>query len=555
MHTPCRIPLFCLTTVLLLAGCYQAPIAALPVLPTAPAVSAFAPTVAGNATAQPTPAPGASAPVTGGIPLKDALPLLSPPDVWQNFYNITQVPRPSGHLDQIRSFLVNFGKGLNLDTTVDQAGNVLIHKPASKGMENRPGVVLQAHMDMVAQGRPGKDFDPLTDPIQAYVAGDWVHADDTTLGADDGMGLAIIMALLQRRDLAAPAIEALFTVDEETSMSGINGLGTGELHGSNYVNLDQHEEGHFVIGSAGGLTAQSSLAYQAVPLGTGTFAAYTVTVTGLTGGHSAMDIDKGRGHAVKLLVRLLSPAGEQFGLRLASLQGGTAKNAIPVEANALVVLYSAQVPPFTAYLKDFEATVRKELAATEPNLAVKWVTATLPSQVMSLAGQEKVLDALYANPQGVLRMSDTVSGLVETSNNLGVVTAQNGHVQATSMSRSAVDSALLDAGAMVTSVWDLAGGQSAITGHTSPWTLNPDSALLGLFMDTYRQLYGVDANYTAIHAGLECGAVSGMYPQMDIIALGETVADAHALTERVQVSTVPRVVDVLAAVLGQIPAQ
>ena len=563
MNTPRTIALLGLMIVLV-AGYYQAPFTAMQ----APAAVAAAPTTAATAAstplaqpaaAMPTPDPGLTAPVTGGTPLKDALPSMTPQDVWQNFFDITQVPRPSGRDDQIRTFLVNFGKGLNLDTTVDDAGNVLIRKPASKGMEDHAGVVLQAHMDMVAQKTADKDFDFLTDPIQAYVAGDWVHADDTTLGADDGIGIAVIMAMLQRKDLVAPAIEALFTVDEETTMSGMNGLGSDELHGSDYINIDSEVEGQFTIGSAGGMTVQSSLAYQGHiggPINV-TTAYYTVTVTGLTGGHSGLDINKGRGSATKLLVRALWPAGTQYGVRLVSLQGGTAHNAIPTEANAIVMVPVELAPGFADYLKQFETTVRQELAATDPNLAVKFITATLPTipQVMSAASQQRVLDVLYANPQGVLRMSDSVPGLVETSNNMGVVTTENGFVKATNLARSSIDSELTDAGVMVMSDWDLAGGQYAVTDHYPGWDPNPNSPLLALFEQTYKQLYGVDASYVALHAGLECGTVAGKYPQMDLISIGPTLVDVHSPTERLQVSTVPKVVDLLVSVLAQIPAE
>jgi dipeptidase D len=563
MNTLRRIVLIGLA-VLLIAGCYQVLSAVMPASPAVFAALVSTPAVVSQATAQPTaatptPDPGLTAPVTGGTPLKDALPSLSPEDVWQNFYDITQVPRPSGHDDQIRSFLVNFGKGLKLDTTVDEAGNVLIRKPASKGMEDHAGVVLQAHMDMVAQKTAAKDFDFLTDPIQAYVAGDWVHADDTTLGADDGIGIAIIMAMLQRQDLVAPAIEALFTVDEETTMAGMNGLGSDELHGSDYINIDSEVEGQFTIGSAGGMTVESSLAYQGdinEPINVAT-AYYTVTVTGLTGGHSGVDINRGRGSATKLLVRALWPAGTQYDARLVSLQGGTADNAIPTEANAIVRIPVAQAQGFGDYLKQFETTVRNELAATDPNLTVTYITATLPAipQVMSAASQQRVLGALYSNPQGVLRMSDSVPGLVETSNNLGVVTTENGFVKAISLARSSVDSELADAGNRIMSGWDLAGGQYAVTNQYPGWAPNPDSPLLGLFEEAYKQLYDVDASYVALHAGLECGTVAGKYPQMDMISIGPTLVDVHSPTERLQISTVPKVVDLLVEVLGQIPAK
>ncbi len=561
---------------LLIAGCAPAPYAAVSaVAPASTAPASGAPASAPQATSQPTtqaaaaasssatpaPDPGLTSPVTGGIPLKDALPSMTPQDVWQNFYNITQVPRPSGSDDQIRTFLVNFGKSLKLDTTVDQAGNVLISKPASKGMENRQGVVLQAHMDMVAKAAPGTTFDFDTQPIQAYLAGDWVHADNTTLGADDGIGIAIILALLQRQDLVAPAIQALFTVDEETTMVGADGLGTDELQGADYVNIDSETEGEFTIGSAGGQTVHSSLSYQTGggPQGTPT-GFYTVTVTGLTGGHSGVDIDKGHGSAIKLLVRLLRPAGEWYGLRMVSLQGGDHDNAIPSEADALVLLPTANWKAFDDYLKTGETTFRSELAATEPDLAVKWITSTLPVSgtmppAMTLTSQDRLLDVLYGNPQGVLRMSDTVPGLVETSNNLGIVTTSNGQLSAHNLSRSSVDSELTDAGEMVTSVWDLAGGQSTVTDRYPGWTPNPDSPLLNLFMQTYEQLFTEkEPTYTAIHAGLECGTVASKYPEMDFISMGPTLMDVHSPSERVQVSTVTRVVDLLVGVLGRVPA-
>ena len=304
---------------------------------------------------------------------------------------------------------------------------------------------------------------------------------------------------------------------------------------------------------------QSSLAYQADTGGPINVPAmsYTVTVTGLTGGHSGVDINRGRGSATKLLVRALWPAGTRYGVRLVSLQAGTAHNAIPTEANAIVMAPVEQAREFGDYLKQFETTVRQELAATEPNLTVKWITATLPTipQVMTPASQERVLDVLYANPQGVLRMSDSVPGLVETSNNLGVVTTADGFVKATNLARSSVDSELTDAGAMVMSDWDLAGGQYAVTDQYQGWDPNPNSPLLGLFEKTYKQVYGVDASYVAIHAGLECGTVASKYPQMDLISIGPTLVDVHSPTERLQVSTVPKVVDLMVAVLGQIPGK
>jgi dipeptidase D len=413
---------------------------------------------------------------------------------------------------------------------------------------------------MVGTARSGTTFDFETQPIQARVVDNWVHAGDTTLGADNGIGMAIIMAMLQRQDLDAPAIEALFTVDEETTMAGANGLKPEVLEASSYINLDSEVEGEFTIGSAGGLTQMHVLAFQTggEPQNTAT-AFYTVTVTGLTGGHSGLDIDKGRGSATKLLVRLLRPAGEWYGLRLASLQGGEHHNSIPSQATALVMLPAANYQALDDYLKQSEATFRAELAAVEPKLAVQWITSTVPGPapaVMTLASQNEVLDALYANAQGVLRMSDTVPGLVETSNNLGLVSTADGAVTVVNLARSSVDSELADAGAMVMAAWELAGGQTTITDQYDGWTPNPDSPLLNLFMETYKQLYtDKEPAYTALHAGLECGTVASKYPEMDFISLGPTLVDVHNADERLQISSLTRLVDLLVAVLGQMPAK
>lgn len=542
MNRSYRIALLGLV-LLLIAGCAQGPSGSAP-----------------PATTEEAAAPGLTAPVTGGTPMKDDLPSMAPQDVWQNFYNITQVPRPSGHADQIRTFLIEFGKRLGLETTVDEAGNVIIRKPASKGMEDRPGVVLQAHMDMVGTSRPGTTFDFATQPIQPYVAGDWIHAGDTTLGADNGIGMAIIMALLQRKDMAAPALEALFTVDEETTMQGAKGLEAGELAGKYYLNIDSEVEGEFTIGSAGGLTMQSVLPYATEGAPKDTTAAFsTLTVTGLTGGHSGIDIDKGRGSATKLMARLLRPAGESYGVRLVSLDGGSHHNAIPSEAKALIMVPGANLEAFVAYLKQAEGTFRKELAATEPNLAVRLTPSPLSGPapaVLAVSSQNMILDALYVNPQGVIRMSDTVPGLVETSNNLGMVSTANGEVTATNLARSSVDSELTDVGVMIEGVWNLAGAQNTVTDRYPGWTPDPDSPLLKLFMTNYEQLYkDKKPGYTAVHAGLECGTVAAKYPETDFISLGPTLADVHTADERLQVSSVQRLSDLLVAVLGAIPAK
>jgi dipeptidase D len=486
------------------------------------------------------------------IPFKDALGDLEPQDVFQNFYDITQVPRPSGHMDQIREFLVSFGQDLGLETVVDDAGNVIIRKPAAAGFENRQGVILQAHMDMV----PAKDddlaFDFATDPIQAVVSGDYLVTEGTTLGADDGIGMAMTMAVLQSQTLQTGPVEGLFTVDEETDMSGANGLKDDVLQGSILINLDSEWDGVFLIGAAGGGHVSVTSTYPQVPAPAG-MVSYQVKVQGLKGGHSGVDIDIGRGHAIKLLVRLLKGAIEPYELRVASLTGGTAANAIPREAVAVVLLPDHQVEAFTAYVQAFEATVKSELAAVEPDLSVELGTAESPAQGMDGSFQAVLLDALYANPQGVMRMSDALPGLVETSNNLGVVNVQDGQMEVVCTPRSSVDSALEDVSQMIASVWELAGYQVALEDYYPGWNPDPESPILGLMEATYRDLYGQEPDVMAVHAGLECGVIGAKYPGMDMISIGPTLNDVHSPAESLLIPSVGNVMELLLEVLQNIP--
>jgi dipeptidase D len=484
------------------------------------------------------------------MPLAKALPDLQPQDVFSNFYEITQVPRPSGHLDQIRAFLVAFGEGLGLETIVDQAGNVIIRKPAAPGMEGRAGVVLQAHMDMVPQKNNDLVFDFASDPIQAFVDGDYIVSEGTTLGADDGIGMAMIMAILQSETLQAGPIEGLFTVDEETDMSGINGLAPGVLQGTTLINLDSEEEGTFTIGSAGGEHAEVHFGYEQVAAPED-MAAYQVEVKGLKGGHSGVDINLGRGHAIKLLVRLLRETADPFGLRVASMTGGTAGNAIPREAAALVLIPEDQVEPFLSFAGDFESTIRTELQAVEPDLQVEVMEAAAPQQVMEENFQATLLDALYATPQGVIRMSDTVPGLVETSTNMGITTVLDGQVDVISYPRSSVDSELVEVGQMIASVWELAGQSVEISDTYGGWNPNPESPILKHMQNVYESLYGQEPQVSAVHAGLECGVVATTYPDMDMISVGPTIENVHSPAERLFIPSVARTMDLLIATLEE----
>ncbi len=490
----------------------------------------------------------------GKTPLKDALPTLDPQAVWRNFYDLTQIPRPSHHEEKVRDFLVQFGHGLGLETIVDAVGNVLIRKPAAKGMENREGVILQAHMDMVPQKTPESTHDFLTDPIEAYVDGEWVVADGTTLGADDGSGVAIAMAVLQSQTLSHGPIEALFTVNEEDGNDGALGLQGGVLQGSIVINLDSETEGEFTIGSAGGAYAniETTYAESAVPAG---MAAYQVSVGGLKGGHSGVDINRGRGHASKLLVRLLKEAAGKYGVRVAQIASGTAANAIPRDASALVVVPTAQTDAFLKGVREFQGIVKSELAATEPGLSVQAAPTrdSVPAKVMDEKAQRTLIDALYGTPQGVMRMSDAVPGLVETSTNMGIVNIGDGQVAVTCFLRSSVDSELADLGQMIASVWDLAGVDVVIPVAYAAWSPDPNSPILLLMQDVYREMYGKDPKVTAVHAGLECGTIVAKYPGMDAISIGPTLQDVHTPDEKMEIATVKKLNDFLLETLKRVP--
>jgi dipeptidase D len=533
------------------------PTAALPTATPVPALPTAAPPTATPVPAVPTAAPPttAAAPTgaqAGKVPLKEAVNRLEPRSVWQNFYNLTQVPRPSGQMDKVRAFLVQFGQGLGLETIVDTAGNVIIRKPAATGMEKRKGVILQAHMDMVPQKTADKVHDFVKDPIQAYVDGEWVKADRTTLGADDGIGIAIAMAILESRTLASGPIEVLLTANEEAGGDGVAGLKRDTLKGDILINLDAETEGEFIIGSAGGETASVKAAYPEVAIPTG-MAAYRLTVQGLKGGHSGTDINLGRGHAIKLLARLLKEASQNYGARLAQIAGGSAVNAIPREAFAIVCVPDSRAGEFLKQVREFEGIVKKELAAVEPDFSVQATPVALPARVMDESAQHNIIDALDDTPQGVIRMSDVVPGLVETSTNMGIVQAQGGELQVTCSLRSSVGTSLDDLAQKISRVWEYAGFHVSLTGRYAGWNANPNSPILALMQTTYKEMYGHEAQVKAIHAGLECGVIAAKYPNLDVISIGPTLRDIHSPDERLEIASVKKVTDLLLETLKRIP--
>lgn len=488
---------------------------------------------------------------TNPMPLSEAAPLLQPQAVWEDFYALTQVPRPSHHEEQASAFLADFGRGLGLETIVDEVGNVLIRKPATPGMENRPGVVLQAHMDMVAQKTAESTHNFETDPIDAYVEDGWVKAHDTTLGADDGSGVAVIMALLQAQDIVHGPLEALFTVNEEDGFTGVNNLPPDLLQGTLYINVDSEEEGVFTIGSAGGAYVDANAEYAGEEPGPG-LAGYAVTVSGLTGGHSGININENRGNANLLLVRLLWLGEQQFGLRLSSITGGDRYNAITRDASAMVAVPADQAEAFAGLVTEYAATLKSEYALTEPGLQVEATPVELPAQVLPAAQQAALLAALYGLPNGVMRMSDAVPGLVETSTNLGILQVADGAFHAGHYVRSAVDSERDELAQRLQGIYTLADAEAVISGVYSGWPPDPNSPIVVTMQSVYRDTFGKEAVLNAVHAGLETSVVGATYPQMSMISVGPTLVAVHSPDERMEVASVAKVYDLLVATLAQV---
>jgi len=479
---------------------------------------------------------------------------LKPESLWKYFYELTQIPRPSKHEEKVTEYVVNFGKEHGLETIVDEVGNVIISKPATPGMENHQGVILQSHLDMVPQKNEDTKHDFVKDPLKPYVDGDWVKAEGTTLGSDNGIGVAAAMAVLAAKDLQHGPIEALFTIDEETGMTGAFGLKPGVLKGDILLNMDSEDEGELYIGCAGGTNANVTFNYKEVAAPAG-IAAFKLTVKGLKGGHSGLDIPLGRGNSNKILTRLMWVAERKFGLRLASIDGGSLRNAIPRESSAFVGVPATNKDGFLAYVKELTEIVRKELSATEPDLAILVDSVETPSAWIDEKTQQNLLSAIYACPNGVIRMSNEMPGLVETSTNLAIVKSVNGVVKIQCLLRSSVDSAKFDLEQMIQSVFELAGAKIVFDGQYQGWKPNPGSAILKAMQDVYQKKFGKIPEIRAIHAGLECGILGGAYPNWDMISFGPTIRFPHSPDEKVNIGTVGKFWDFLIETLKDIPVK
>lgn len=477
---------------------------------------------------------------------------LEPKAIWKIFSDLCDIPRPSKKEQKAVEYAKNFGEKLGLETIVDEVGNVIIKKPATPGMEDRKTVVFQGHLDMVPQKNSDVDHDFETDPIQAYVDGDWVTAKGTTLGADNGMGVAAGLAVLEATDIAHGPVEVLMTIDEETGMTGAEALKPGILDGDILINLDSEDEGELYIGCAGGVDTNIKFHYkeEAVPTET---TAFEVDVKGMKGGHSGMDIILGRGNACKSLNRILYNASRTTDMRLSTIEAGSLRNAIPREAKAIVVVPTSKTGEFKSFVKETGDIMIQELAATEPEMKVEVKEVAMPSFVIDAKTQENLLKAVYGCPNGVMRMSADMEGLVETSTNLAVIKSHDGYIGVESLQRSAVDSAKDDLAAMIRSIFELAGAEVVHEGAYPGWQPNMDSPILHTMLKTYEDKWGKRPAIKAIHAGLECGILSKPYPHWDMISCGPTIRFPHSPDEKVNIATVQKFWDFIVETLKNIP--
>ncbi len=477
---------------------------------------------------------------------------LEPKEVWHYFSEICQVPRPSKKEEKIIAYLMDFGKKHKLETKSDEAGNVLLLKPATKGMENRKPIILQSHMDMVCEKNSDVQHDFYKDPINPKVDGDWVKAEGTTLGADDGIGMATQMAILASSTIEHPALECLFTVDEETGLTGAFALEKGFLKGRTLINLDSEDEGELFIGCAGGIDTLATLNYSIRPVPRKSVA-FKIRIKGLRGGHSGDDIHKGHGNANKILNRFLWEASRAYSIRINKFEGGNLRNAIPREAYAIVTIKQKYVVPFEKDFSDYCKMIFKE-KGVETKLVFDLNKVEMPRYVMKMRDQWSLLDAMYACPNGVIAMSHDMPGLVETSTNLASVKFHEGNlIEIVTSQRSNIDSAKRNIANMVASVFHLAEAQVQHSDGYPGWTPNKNSEILKIAEDSYHKLFAHKPVVRAIHAGLECGLFLEKYPDMDMVSFGPTLRGVHSPDEKLSIPSVDKFWKHLLDVLKNIP--
>ena len=473
---------------------------------------------------------------------------LEPKVVWNHFQDLNNVPRPSKKEERVIAFMKAFGESNNLNTYVDPSGNVIIKKPASLGMENRQTVILQSHLDMVHQKNADTVFDFNTQGINMHIDGDWVTADGTTLGADNGMGVATIMSLLVSKDIAHPSLEALFTIDEETGMTGAFELEKNILDGTILLNLDTEDDDEFSIGCAGGIDTNTNYTYQSVSTNKNDVA-FEISVTGLKGGHSGMDIHLERGNANKIMNRVIAGL-ESFDLRIVSIDGGSLRNAIPRESFAVVVVNTKAIDEV---LKNTIEEIKNEFSISDSNLAVSYNEVEVPNSSMNSSDSKKVVQSIRAAQNGVYKMSMAIAGLVETSSSLARVIVKEGSFQTQSLQRSSVESSKMDIAKTVGASFLMIGAEVEHAGSYPGWEPNPSSEILEIMVPLYREMYNEEPKVQACHAGLECGILNERYPGLDMISFGPTIKNPHSPDEKVHIGSVNKFWELLLEVLVRIP--
>ena len=478
---------------------------------------------------------------------------LQPALVWKHFAEIVRIPRPSSHEAQIRQYILDFAAAQGLACREDGAHNVYVAKPATPGMEHRKGVVLQAHLDMVPQKNNDKVFDCTKDPIDAYIDNGWVTADGTTLGADNGIGVAAILAVLEDKTLRHGPIEALFTATEETGMDGAFGLEAGLLKGEILLNLDSETEGELYVGCAGGLDASTTFTYTAEPTPTSGSVALRLVAKGMKGGHSGIQIGYGRANANKVLFRFLLAAAAKRPLRIASVDGGGLRNAIPREAEAVIVVPAAEQAAVVAELAAYEQTIVAEFKGIEEDIALFAEAVAMPAEMLPAAVSDALVKAIVACPDGVQRMSVAMEGLVQTSTNLARVVSDGRTVRVQSLLRSSVRSEKEALGAAMAALFTLAGAETVLSGSYDGWNPDMQSPILAAMTASYEELFGRRPAVTAIHAGLECGIIGSKYPGLDMISFGPTICYPHSPDEKVEIASVGKFYDFLVQTLLRVP--
>jgi len=478
---------------------------------------------------------------------------IQPKEVWSIFDQMLEIPRPSRHEDRIQDWAVKFGKDLGLETIKDEVGNVIIRKPATPGMENRKGVIFQGHLDMVPQKNSNKQHDFVTDPIEAYIDGDWVTANGTTLGADNGIGVSSALAVLASTALKHGPVEVLLTATEETGMDGAIGLKEGLLKGDILLNTDTEDEGTFSIGCAGGIDVVATFKKKMTKKIPENTTAFNLKVTGLKGGHSGVDIHLGRGNANKVFFRVLKEVNNELGVALADIQGGSLRNAIPREAFGLVIVKSKKAESFIEMVAALAETIKAELVHVEPDLTIEVEAADMPKAIMKKGLQKKLTNAVWAAPNDVARMSDTMKGTVETSSNLAIVKSGDKTIEVSCLVRSFSESAKNALASQLESVFKLAGASVVLEGSYPGWQPNVESEILEVMKELYTKQFGKAPELLAMHAGLECGILGSTYTNWDMISFGPTIRFPHSPDEKVNIETVKKYWEFLVATLESIP--